>query len=340
MCESSVDSAFRNLRRAGMLKNRSRTVIDVPSGSPASSTRRILPPAISMTVPAASSGARVSSRKRRDRSDGRQRLAAESQRGDGQQVFGIADLRGGVALEGQHGVVAHHAAAVVGDLDELLAAGLDVDANAVAPASSEFSSSSFTTDAGRSTTSPAAILLATFSERTWMRPMKAVLSSQFSVLSCHVLSSQFQSSGHRVRPRELGWQRWKNERHKNAGQWRRRSGKRSARNREKRIYGVTLRVNFTELVSAAPPPVVAFTVKGKEPVGVPGSLLLLVPPHEAIHSVERLSITSIAKCAESRANACGNRTGTRCQTSRAARPHKKRFVTDPWASAVEPWAPW
>src|ERR1700691_484919 len=32
-----------------------------------------------------------------------------------------------------------------------------------APASSAFSSSSFTTDAGRSTTSPAAILLATFS---------------------------------------------------------------------------------------------------------------------------------------------------------------------------------
>src|SRR5208283_2586166 len=40
-----------------------------------------------------------------------------------------------------------------------------------APASRAFSSSSLTTEAGRSTTSPAAILLATFSERTWMRPM-------------------------------------------------------------------------------------------------------------------------------------------------------------------------
>src|SRR5580658_6864094 len=40
----------------------------------------------------------------------------------------------------------------------------------VEPASSEFSSSSFTTDAGRSTTSPAAILFATWSERTRMRP--------------------------------------------------------------------------------------------------------------------------------------------------------------------------
>src|SRR4051812_2776766 len=43
-----------------------------------------------------------------------------------------------------------------------------------APASSAFSSSSFTTDAGRSTTSPAAILLATCSGSTWMRPMGLV----------------------------------------------------------------------------------------------------------------------------------------------------------------------
>src|ERR1700745_885113 len=41
----------------------------------------------------------------------------------------------------------------------------------VAPASSAFSSSSLTTDAGRSTTSPAAIWLATWSVSTRMRPM-------------------------------------------------------------------------------------------------------------------------------------------------------------------------
>src|SRR3984885_3979955 len=41
----------------------------------------------------------------------------------------------------------------------------------VAPASSEFSSISLTTEAGRSTTSPAAIWLATVSERTWILPM-------------------------------------------------------------------------------------------------------------------------------------------------------------------------
>src|ERR1700723_3484775 len=41
----------------------------------------------------------------------------------------------------------------------------------VEPASREFSRSSLTTEAGRSTTSPAAILLATDSERTWILPM-------------------------------------------------------------------------------------------------------------------------------------------------------------------------
>src|SRR5258705_1227341 len=41
----------------------------------------------------------------------------------------------------------------------------------VEPASSEFSRSSFTTDAGRSSTSPAAIWLATRSERTCILPM-------------------------------------------------------------------------------------------------------------------------------------------------------------------------
>ena len=65
-----------------------------------------------------------------DRSDRRQRLAAKSERRNAQQVVGVFDFRGGVALEGQHGIVAHHAASVVGDLDQLLAARLDLNANA------------------------------------------------------------------------------------------------------------------------------------------------------------------------------------------------------------------
>src|SRR6202050_1676792 len=64
MCDNSVDSAFRNFLRAGVLKKRSRTVIEVPNGSPASSTRAIFPPLISTTVPAVSCSPRVSSRSR------------------------------------------------------------------------------------------------------------------------------------------------------------------------------------------------------------------------------------------------------------------------------------
>src|SRR3569833_1146548 len=53
----------------------------------------------------------------------------------------------------------------------------------VQPASRAFSSNSFTTDAGRSTTSPAAILLATASDRTWIRPIDSVSSFRFQVAS-------------------------------------------------------------------------------------------------------------------------------------------------------------
>ena len=35
-----------------------------------------------------------------------------------------------MTFEGEHGIVAHHAASVVGDLDELFSAGLDTDLDA------------------------------------------------------------------------------------------------------------------------------------------------------------------------------------------------------------------
>ena len=65
----------------------------------------------------------------RHRSDGGQRFAAKPERRDGKQVFDVAQLAGGVALEGQQRVVAQHAAAVVGDADQAPAAALDIDAN-------------------------------------------------------------------------------------------------------------------------------------------------------------------------------------------------------------------
>ena len=129
MCASSVCSVRRNLRRAGTLKNRSRTVMMVPFGSADSSQRKILPPAISTVVPVVSSAARVSSSRRdTEAMDGRA-SPRKPESGDGEQVVDIAQLAGGVALEGEQGVIAQHAAAIVGDADKPPPAALDVDAD-------------------------------------------------------------------------------------------------------------------------------------------------------------------------------------------------------------------
>ncbi len=65
-----------------------------------------------------------------DGGDRREGFATEAEGGDREEVVGGAELGGGVAFEGEQGVVAHHAVAVVGDADELASAGLDVDADA------------------------------------------------------------------------------------------------------------------------------------------------------------------------------------------------------------------
>ncbi len=65
-----------------------------------------------------------------DAGDGGQGFAAEAEGGDGEEVVGGAELGGGVALEGEECVVLDHAVAVVGDADELAAAGFDLDADA------------------------------------------------------------------------------------------------------------------------------------------------------------------------------------------------------------------
>src|SRR5712691_4392158 len=61
-----------------------------------------------------------------------------------------------------------------------------------APASREFSRSSLTTDAGRSTTSPAAILFATWSGRTRIRPIHLLYrdSPFFEQVPCHAQQRQ------------------------------------------------------------------------------------------------------------------------------------------------------
>jgi len=66
----------------------------------------------------------------------------------------------GVALEGKQRIVAIHPEPVIDDTNERNTAAPDADLDLRAPASMLFSTSSFTTDAGRSITSPAATWLA------------------------------------------------------------------------------------------------------------------------------------------------------------------------------------
>ena len=65
-----------------------------------------------------------------DAGDGGQGLSTEAEGGDGEQIVGGAELAGGVALEGEQGVVADHAVTVVDDANELAATGFDLDADA------------------------------------------------------------------------------------------------------------------------------------------------------------------------------------------------------------------
>ena len=104
-----------------------------------------------------------------DRGDRRQRLTAKSEGRDANEIGDNRILLVAWRSRARTASSRAHAAAIVADLNQRLAAVLDLDSHAVAPASSAFSTSSFTTDAGRSTTSPAAIWSATASGRMAMR---------------------------------------------------------------------------------------------------------------------------------------------------------------------------
>ncbi len=159
-CPSSVLAALRNLRRAGVLKNRSRTVTVVPAAAtrfkPGLTSGRNLPPQTRRRrgSGAALVGADVCVR---DRRDGGQGLAAEAHRRDAEQVILLGDLAGGVGRKGQRQVFladAHRRR----HRDALRPPSSIATSIRVAPASRAFSTSSLTTLAGRSMTSPAAIL--------------------------------------------------------------------------------------------------------------------------------------------------------------------------------------
>ena len=122
---SSVAGSLRNLRRAGTLKNSEATSTVVPRARAAGSATRTRPPSMRTRCPSPPlGGGQLDPRHRRDRGE---RLAAEAEGADALEVVEAGDLAGGVAVEGEQGVVAPHPRAVVGDDDPPLAAGLQLD---------------------------------------------------------------------------------------------------------------------------------------------------------------------------------------------------------------------
>src|SRR6185437_6008135 len=151
-------------------------LIAVPTGTPAGFTPINSPPANSIRVPCSSSAARVSSVSR-----------------DTAAIEGSASPRNpSVAIESKSSAVRSFDVACRSNASSASSCGIPLPSSVTrisrfppdststrtdfAPASSEFSTNSFTTDAGRSTTSPAAILFATFSGsiriRLIIRPSK------------------------------------------------------------------------------------------------------------------------------------------------------------------------
>ena len=106
----------------------------------------------------------------------------ETERGDRLEVVDAGDLAGRMPAHRQRQLLRHrcrrHRRA---DADQADAAFLEVDVDAARAASSAFSTSSLTTDAGRSTTSPAAIWLIRVSGswRIVTRPVYRVASGGF-----------------------------------------------------------------------------------------------------------------------------------------------------------------
>jgi hypothetical protein len=62
-----------------------------------------------------------------NRRNGRQGFATKSESGYVEQIFRILDFGGGVPLESQQRIIADHGAAIVGDLNQFLASGFDLN---------------------------------------------------------------------------------------------------------------------------------------------------------------------------------------------------------------------
>ncbi len=157
MCEASVTALFRNFRRAGTRPNRSATSIIVPSAQATGPERSMPAPKPSTSVPTASSCRRV--RMRTEATDAMLGSASPRKPSEVTRARSSAEASLLVACRSKDSRASSRLIPVPSSLTEIAAIPPSriTTRICVAMASSAFSTSSFTIEAGRSTTSPAAI---------------------------------------------------------------------------------------------------------------------------------------------------------------------------------------
>ena len=168
MCAVSVWFVLRNFLRAGVLKNRSSTRIVVPRLQPASRMSVSLPPVIVTCVPRSLSASRVSMVNRETEA----MVGSASPRNPSVATL-VRSLTSRILLVAWRWM-AMRASSMLMPLPlsvtrmKLVPPAIISTSMRVEPASMAFSTSSLMTEAGRSTTSPAAILLIVLSSSRWM----------------------------------------------------------------------------------------------------------------------------------------------------------------------------
>lgn len=172
-CWVSVWSVFRNFKRAGTFQNRSRTSMRVPTGLAAALSTGGLPPSILMAVATSSWARRVTSVKRdTEAMDGkaspRKPNVPMATRSSAVLTLLVACLN--TARRASSGLMPLPSSTT--RTRPRPASSMSIKMR-LAPASMAFSTSSLTTDAGRSTTSPAAIWLASASGRICTRALRS-----------------------------------------------------------------------------------------------------------------------------------------------------------------------
>ena len=161
MCAASVFSPRRNLRRAGVLKNRSRTSTTVPGGTPAGLSATVAPPSTPISHPESASCSRV--RRRNRETEAIEGSASPRNPSEPMAFRSSTDSILLVACRSRARRASSRLIPTPSSLTRIsdLPAPRTRTETEEAPASIEFSTSSRTTAAGRSTTSPAAIWFAT-----------------------------------------------------------------------------------------------------------------------------------------------------------------------------------